>query len=371
MSNSITYLESIFLQGVKFQKKLGFKKLWRLQNISRYAASAWLRRRKMQRHKEFPIPTAIAISPTMRCNLSCIGCYAKDYPKDGELSLDIIDKILTDAENMGVFVFIVTGGEPLMKEGILELFQKHKRLLFLIITNGTLLDSQKAQIMYKAGNIVPVVSLEGTEEQTSYRRGDLVYYNVKRAMRLLDESGVMFGFSAMVTSMNFNILVSDKFIDDSINRGCSVGFYTEYIPIGSAANWSLVLNREQKEHFREKVLEIRKNKPIMLAHLPDDEYGKDGKCLAVMSGCVHINSQGYVEPCPFSHIASDNIKDKGLEESLKSSFLRQIRNSEATMRRGEYGCALFENRHLVEDIAFRTGAVSTEKIMNIKEFTAI
>jgi len=353
-------LESIFLKGIGFQRRGILKKLLKLRSVYKHAIFSSFRRKKCQKKKGLLAPVAIALSPTMRCNLSCVGCYAHDYSCDNELSLDTIDDVLSSAENMGVFLLVITGGEPLMKDGILDVFKKHKNLLFLLITNGVLMGDKVAREIASAGNIVPVVSLEGWQEQTDARRGHGVYDQVKRAMEYLQNEGIAFGFSATVTRLNFDTLVSDRFIQEMIDRGCVLGFYTEYVPLGSVAEWNLVLEDKEREYFRERILEIRRNKPIMVAHLPDDEYGVDGRCQGVVYGSVHINSQGYVEPCPFAHFASDNVRDNGLESALRSRFFAELRSSEAIYRHGKIGCSLFENREILEEIAKQTGAIPTD-----------
>ena len=360
-ASSIKYLESIFLKGIAFQRHGILKKSLRLQAVFRNAIWSWLKRRKIQKREGVSAPIAIAFSPTMRCNLSCTGCYARDYPRDGELSLVEIDEMLESAEELGVFLFVITGGEPLMREGILDVFDKHRKLLFLMITNGTLLDARKAGVIARAGNIIPVVSLEGSNEQTDARRGDGMHDKVLQAMEHLRNAEAVFGFSAMVTSENSGTLSSDHFVDEMIERGCALGFYTEYVPVGSAARRELVLKGEDQKRFRERILEFRRSRPIMVVHLPDDEYESDGKCIAVTGGCVHINSQGYAEPCPFTHFASDNIREKGFDGIFRSEFLAQVRASDAIIRRGHFGCSLFENRDMLEDIASKTGAKPTDR----------
>lgn len=357
---SVKSLEGVFLRAARLQRRGLFRKSWKLQRLVRRAIASELRRRKYQRENGPPAPTAIAFSPTMRCNLSCTGCYARDYPSDNELPTNLIDSMLTSAERMGVFLLVITGGEPLMREGILDLFQRHRRLLFLLITNGTLLDRSAAAKIAESGNVVPVVSLEGHRQQTDARRGAGVHDQVEQAMRYLQEEGVIFGFSATVASDNFETLASDRFINEMAHRGCALGFYTEYVPIGSAAKWGLVLKREEQKRFRKRIQQLRREKPMMLVHLPDDEYWGDNKCRAVINGSVHINAEGYVEPCPFAHIASDNIKETSLDQALRSRFLSELRSSDAAIRRGNLGCALLENRELLQEIASRTGAKPTD-----------
>jgi MoaA/NifB/PqqE/SkfB family radical SAM enzyme len=179
-------------------------------------------------------------------------------------------------------------------------------------------------------------------------------------MRYLQEEGVIFGFSATVASDNFETLTSDRFMDQMARRGCALGFYTEYVPIGTAAQWELVLKREEQKRFQRRIEQLRREKPMMLVHLPDDEYWGDNKCRAVINGSVHINAEGYIEPCPFAHIASDNIKEMSLDQALRSRFLSQLRSGDATVRRGNLGCALLENRELLQEIAARTGAKPTD-----------
>jgi len=352
-------VEKVFLQGIRFQHRGALKRTWKFQVMGRNAIGALLRRRKYRNKDGLMVPVAITFSPTMRCNLSCTGCYACDYPRDNELPLDTIDNMLGSAEKMGVFLVIVTGGEPLMRDGILELFQKHRRLLYLMVTNGTLLNDKVAKLIGHS-NIIPVLSLEGSQEQTDARRGDGMHDQVKRAMSYLEDEGIVFGFSAMVTAENLDTISSDNFIDEMIGRGCAFGFYTEYIPIGSKADWDLVLESEEQKLFRQKILEFRENKPIAIVHLPDDEYSPDGKCLAVANGCIHINAQGYVEPCPFAHFASDNIREKSLDEIFRSQFLAQIRSSGAIFRHGRIGCALTENMDILKDIIVKAGAKPTD-----------
>lgn len=296
----------------------------------------------------------------MRCNLGCRGCYAIDYPRDREMSASRIDEVLTAAERLGVFLVIVTGGEPLLREGIIDLVARHKRLLFLVVTNGTLMGREAARAAARAGNIVPVVSLEGPKEVTDARRGEGVYDKAMRAMEMLRDEGILFGFSATVTSKNWSALVSDEFLAQVIGRGCALGFYTEYVPVGSDVRRDWILGDQERRLFREAVLGIRRRRPIIAVHLPDDEYDRHGRCLGVTGGCVHVNAQGCVEPCPFAHYARDNVAETPLAEAIDSPFLREVRSSQAVIRRGHIGCALVENAALLEAIAGRTGASPTE-----------
>lgn len=359
-ASSPSTLESVFVRGARLKRAGVLRRIRHLQVLIGHAILSFLKRKAYRLIHGVCVPIAITLSPTMRCNLDCEGCYARDYPNDHEMPLSLIDEVFGTAQRMGVFLMIISGGEPLMREGIIDLLRKHSGILYLLVTNGTLLDERTAQEIARASNIVPVVSLEGSPEQTDARRGRGVYEAVLGAMSHLKHSDILFGFSVMVTRDNLRMVSSNEFIDDMIDRGCSLGFYTEYIPIGTGARPDLVLDRADRAFFRERLLEIRRDKPIMIAHLPDDEYTRDGRCMAVAGGCIHVNSQGYAEPCPFAHFASDNVRSKGLREILRSEFLAGIRSSTAVFRTGGLGCALLENAKTVEEIAAATGAKRTD-----------
>jgi len=357
---TLTNLESIFIRAARLERRGALGKLARLEglaaNVLRSALRRWLLRRRGR-----VAPVAIALSPTMRCNLDCAGCYASDYPRDDELPLGTIDDVLTQAERLGVFLVIVTGGEPLVRDGIIDVLASHRRLVFLLVTNGTLLDRGRAEAIARSRNIVPVVSLEGPKGITDARRGEGTYEAAVAAMGLLNRQRALFGFSATVTAENWSALIADEFVGDMIGRGCALGFYTEYVPIGKGARPDWVMAERERRQFREGVLGIRRTRPIIAVHLPDDEYDKSGKCLGVIGGCVHINAQGHVEPCPFAHYGAGSVRRRPLAEILESRFLSELRSSEAVVRRGHIGCALVENRALLEEIAGRTGAVPTDR----------
>jgi MoaA/NifB/PqqE/SkfB family radical SAM enzyme len=148
-----------------------------------------------------------------------------------------------------------------------------------------------------------------------------------------------------------------------IDLGCVAGFFNEFIPLTSE-ELSLMPDENQQTLFRDNLSRMRKEKPILLVHLPDDEYSETERCIAVGSGAMHINAQGDVEPCPFAHFARENVNDRSFREILRSPFLRAIREHPTVLRRGEIGCSLVSNHEVLEEIAGKTGARGTRGSMH-------
>lgn len=147
-------------------------------------------------------PRSILISPTMRCNLHCYGCYAGDYSKEGELEAEEIDRILNEAEEMGIHLAVVLGGEPFLRKDLFEIYSRHPRMIFHVFTHGGFLDEAIVEKVASLGNVSPAISLEGFDEATDRRRGKGHFQQVMRGMGLLREAKVLFACSLTQTREN-------------------------------------------------------------------------------------------------------------------------------------------------------------------------
>jgi len=107
----------------------------------------------------------------MKCNLSCYGCYAGYYDKKAELTFDEIERVMTQAKEMGVYFCVVSGGEPLFHPRIFYIFEKHNDIIFQMYTNASLIDENVCQRFAEVGNVIPAISVEGFKKETDERRG--------------------------------------------------------------------------------------------------------------------------------------------------------------------------------------------------------
>lgn len=83
------------------------------------------------------VPWAILLDPTTACNLKCKGCWAAEYGNSLNLSYDEIDDIIKQGKELGIYFYIFTGGEPLVrKKDVLKICEEHSDCEFLIFTNS-------------------------------------------------------------------------------------------------------------------------------------------------------------------------------------------------------------------------------------------
>ena len=302
-------------------------------------------------------PTTILMSPTMRCNLTCEGCFAAAYPPDNDLDQRLLQKIVDEGNEMGVYFFTLLGGEPFMYDGLLDLAADNQHCFFQVFTNGTLIDESVVEELAELGNVAPMLSLEGDEASTDARRGRGVYRQLLEVMDMLGDRGVLFGSSATVTRDNWRMLISDEWVDPLVAKGAILDWNFLYMPIGRDPSTAPMLTPDERNAFREGVLRIRDTKPIF----PVDFWGD----APYVKGCIagkhymHINSEGWVEPCIFTHFATHNIHDTSLAEAFNSPYFREIRRRQPFSHNFLKPCMLIDNPEQSRAIMALTGAQPT------------
>jgi MoaA/NifB/PqqE/SkfB family radical SAM enzyme len=313
------------------------------------------RRRAFQAENDFQVPSLMVISPTMRCNLKCYGCYAFEYTKLGDLPIEVVHRVLNEAKEMGIFFFVISGGEPNFWPHLVETLETHSDAIFQIYTNGTLIDDKRADEFARLGNAIPCISVEGFEKETDERRGKGTFRKICDAMDRLRERGVVFGFSATATRQNNEFIVSDEFVDFYNEKGIFIGWYFNYIPIGREPDMDLMPTPEQRNYRRKRILEIRDKKKMIVADFWNDGILTNG-CMAGGHEYFHVISTGDVEPCVFCHFAADNVKEKSLKEILGSKFFRAFRKRRPYNENLLRPCTIIDNPDILREAVAEGGA---------------
>ena len=308
----------------------------------------------------FNPPSVMLISPTMRCNYHCVGCYAGDYTTDDDLEPELFDRVVTEAEQIGIKFMPVLGGEPFVYKPLLDIFKKHPKACFQPYTNGSLITRDMASKLVQLGNVAPMISIEGFKEQTEACRGEGAFNRAMRAMDYLREAGCLFGFSVKVDRRNVDYVTSDEFIDLLIERGAMYGWYFLYMPVGRDPDLSLMPTPAQRDQLRKAVNRFRQTKPILMV-----DFWNDGPLTA---GCInggriyfHVNHKGDVEPCIFVHFATHNLKECSLEEALNSPFFRGLRSMQPFSYNTLRPCPIIDHPSIMRSALKRWNAYPTHE----------
>ena len=306
------------------------------------------------------IPWAILMDPTSACNLHCTGCWAAEYGNKLNLSLDELDSVICQGKELGTYMYIYSGGEPLVrKDDIIRLCEKHDDCAFLTFTNGTLIDDAFADEMLRVKNLVPAISIEGFEEATDFRRGEGTYRKVIEAMTRLKERKLLFGISCCYTSKNVEVIGSEEYFDSMIDMGAKFAWLFTYMPIGAAAVPELIATAEQRKFMYEQIHKFRKTKPLFTMDFWNDGDAVGG-CIAGGRGYCHINANGDMGPCAFIHYSDSNIKEKTLLECYQSPLFMAYRRSQPFNDNMLRPCPVLDNPGRLTQIVEESGARSTD-----------
>ena len=287
------------------------------------------------------IPSFLIASITENCNLNCAGCYAQaNHNCDESLELPIAEwaRIFSEAEDLGISVILLAGGEPLLRYDIIEAAAKRKDVLFPVFTNGTLLDDKTIRLFKAHRNLVPIVSIEGDETVTDERRGRGVYKQAAAAIDKLREDGLLFGVSITVTANNIETVTNSEFIDGLEQNGCKVVLFVEYVPVERPEH---AIGDEGRSMLAARVEALRDGQNMIIVSFPGDE-AESGGCLAAGRGFFHISASGNAEPCPFSPYSDLNLRETTVREALKSPLFTRLRTEEILTVKHTGGCVLFE-----------------------------
>jgi len=337
------------------------------------ANASWIgipKRAKTMKDEEIKLPFVILLSPSMRCNLRCTGCYAANYSKADDIPFEEADRIIGEARDLGIYFFVILGGEPFFNEYMLDIYEKYNDCMFVPFTNGTLFNEKLSDKLVSLGNVIPMFSLEGFKEETDGRRGAGTFDKVMQGMDMLKERGVLFGVSSATSRNNVNTVSSDKYIDMLIEKGARMCWYFIFMPVGESPDVDLMLTPEQRIMLGRRTRDIRTSKPFFTIDFFNDAPYVGG-CIAGKYYC-HIDSHEDVEPCIFAHFAIDNLKNKNLIDVFRGPFFKELINRQPYNKNMLMPCMMIDNPDVVREVVAKVNAYPTdkgaEKMVKDKEF---
>lgn len=288
----------------------------------------------------------LRISVTDRCNLRCRYCMPADgfsniIPREQILSFEEIVRITQAAARLGISKIRLTGGEPLVRHGIVDLISKISAVdginEIALTTNGVLL-AEMAEDLKRAGVTRVNISID-TMDPEKYARitrgGDL--------NRVL--AGIEAAKKAGLTPVKLNVVALGGFNEDEFGDFIELTRNEEYIvrfielmPIGHAdvgESYGFISNQEILSRFPQLVpVENEKYSVSDDFRLPDGK-GKVGFISALSNhfcaACnkIRLTSDGKIKPCLHSNEEIDMkgplaLSDEDLLEELRKSIGHKV-----------------------------------------------
>lgn len=113
---------------------------------------------------ELKAPHRFDLAVTYRCNNDCFHCYAGGPRKTKELTTEEWKKVIDTIDALDVGSIIFTGGEPLLREDLVELVAYSRNLVTGLVSNGRLLTEDMVSQLEKAELDHVQITVEGFKE---------------------------------------------------------------------------------------------------------------------------------------------------------------------------------------------------------------
>jgi MoaA/NifB/PqqE/SkfB family radical SAM enzyme len=150
----------------------------------------------------------IVIELTNGCNLSCGHCFDQRHAATGDLSLEILDKVLREGKRCGIEQLSFTGGEPTLHRRFRHIIDRVSEAgyPFSFVSNGTTFPKIYSLLHKHRRSFLGVTfSLDGAREQTHDRlRGKGSYRSVMRAISICAFKEFPFTLNMVLTAQNRN-----------------------------------------------------------------------------------------------------------------------------------------------------------------------
>ncbi len=277
---------------------------------------------------------------TKRCNLECKHCVEGGSKKTKELSTQEIFDLLEELHILKVYRLVITGGEPFIREDLVEIIKKctQKNIRAIVFTNGTLV-SESFLDQIKDLNVLIRFSIDGADADTHDQiRGKDNFEKTISALKVCKEKGIDTGTSTAITSLNFDQYL--KIFELGKELGAKEIELSEVLDKGSAGfNKELLLTQEQLEQLRVynlkySIRDERFRKGMGFEKM-DESFAKSNKnrdycCNAGISTCF-ISAEGNVYPCTlfkeYKEFMCGNVTEEALSDIwLNSDVFKKMRD---------------------------------------------
>jgi len=314
-------------------------------------------------------PSVLVWNVTSKCNLRCIHCYSASS-SDGELSHEQALKALVKFKEAGVKTILFSGGEPLLREDILELgrFTSSLGISPALSTNGTLITRDFAREIKRSGFSYVGVSLDGLESTNDLVRGKKgAFKEALKGMENALNGGMKVGTRFTITRFNADELF------DLMDLAESIGikrFCIYHLVYSGRAKPEHDLKREEKRKLVEKLirkagemLEKGSKMQILTVTAPFDgiflylrlkekepEKAKEVlRYLRIQGGessgskLLRVDQSGWVYPNQFWEKRLGNIKERSLLEIISSDPLLAALRERPRRLSGRCGTCVFRD----------------------------
>lgn len=275
---------------------------------------------------------------TNRCNYRCPHCIFSSTakkPKD-ELSTGEAKKCIKGLKSAGITHIKITGGEPFLREDILELmiFADKIGLKTDISTNASVIDDGLASKLKELNISMIHVGLDGcTSELNEIVRGEKSFDRTTKGIKSLVKHGLYTRVGSLIFAQNEEKM--EDMVKLCIDLGVDEVIFSRLEPVGRLrGNKNLISLKPSTDLKNEiEILAKKYKEQIKVSHSFTEKIGEkvDGVCPGG-NKFLSIDHKGRVSPCTWvterapQYVSGKDFHKYGLDEILRSKEISSYRS---------------------------------------------
>ncbi|KYK36091.1 MAG: radical SAM protein [Theionarchaea archaeon] len=310
---------------------------------------------KLLLSKKIISPRKVYWGLTNACNSRCKHCYqAGGDPYPNELTTDQVFKAIDDFAKTQVSFINLSGGEPFLRPDLLDIaeYAIEQGLVTTIVTNGTLIDAEKAEKMKKIGVCAVAVSVDGLTASThdTSRGVSGLFDKAMEGLHHVKNAGIPLSIRTTVTRANIHEVPG--IFEWSVDIGADEFVAYEAIAEGRARNLDIIVDHSEFIAMAQQLVDLSKkyiSEPIsvppggfphIMIPLPNGIERKDimSNVYRIGARCQNMCFAGYfvglladgsAYPCPLCLVPVGNITEQRIRDIFrKSELMQKMRNRE-------------------------------------------
>lgn len=310
---------------------------------------------KLLLSKKIISPRKVYWGLTNACNSQCTHCYQAGgdaYPT--ELTTEEVINAIDDFADNQVSFINLSGGEPFLRPDLLDIaeYAVESGLVTTIVTNGTLIDAEKAEQMKRIGICAVAISVDGLSASThdTSRGVPGLFDKAMKGLNFVRDAGIPLSIRTTVTKANIHEVAG--IFEWAVKIGADEFVAYEAIGEGRARNRDIGVNHADFIHVAKNLVERSKTHikdpvpvppggfPHIMIPLPSGVERGDimSNVYRIGTRCQHMCFAGYfvglladgsAYPCPLCLTPVGNIKEQSIRDIFrKSPLMQKMRNRE-------------------------------------------
>jgi MoaA/NifB/PqqE/SkfB family radical SAM enzyme len=263
----------------------------------------------------------VELAVTYDCQGACPKCSCRSLVKKGQkkMSLEQLYSLCLDISDSGAILINFTGGEPLLRKGIVKLIGRVSKLSLLtsLSTNGLLLtDKMIDRLAYSGLNIIQISLNSPFKDEHDKEIGVVGSYDkVLAGIRKAKERGIEVLINVVATK---EIIYSGKIYNFIEIARLSNSFLSLIFPAaaGGWRNKDVCLNKKDYEQLKDLL-------NYSFVTTDTESSYKRGFCPAGTEK-IYISPYGDVYPCPFIQTPIGHVLKENFSKILKNNSFPKV-----------------------------------------------